>query len=166
MAKLQIILIILSITCIFCNQGRLFDLNKMAEQGTLMKFLADAKMMTDGSPVSVEPCEDTGLFKITRMTVDPTEIVKGQSIRIKVLGVFLQDVTISKLHLDTLYNGGVIFTDNVDKGNTPQKKGTYAYDYEASVPTFVPSGKWEILINLLNDKEEKLSCVKATFEMP
>ena len=157
---------ILSISCIFCDQGLLFDLNKMAEQGSLMKFLAGANMLTDGSPVSVEPCEDVGLFKVTRMTVDPTEIQKGQSIRIKVMGVFLQDVIVNKLHLETMYNGGVIFTDNIDKGNTPQKKGTYAYDYEASVPTFVPSGKWEIFVNLLNDKEEKLSCVKANFEMP
>lgn len=165
MRTLKIISIVLSIVSIFATKGTLFDLNKMAEQGTLLKFLADAKLR-DGSPVSAESCDDIGVFRLTRMIIDPETVEKGQSIRIKVLGVFLQNVILKKLHLETFYNGGVIFTDDVDKGNTEQSEGTYAYDYEASVPTFVPSGHWEIFLHLLNEKEEKLSCVKVSFDMP
>jgi hypothetical protein len=166
MSIFKTFLLFLGIAFISCNQGHLFNLNKMAEQGTLLKFLEASQMLNEGSPITLEACPDQTFFKPTRTTVTPTEVQKGQSIRMKVMGVFLQDVVVGKLHLDTYYNGGVIFTDNVDKGNTPQKKGTYAYDYEASVPTFVPSGKWEILVTLLSDKDEKLSCLKASFEMP
>ncbi len=166
MSSLKHFLLILSIACFACEQGRLFDLNKMAEQGTLLKFLEDTKILGEGAPISIESCGEQTRFKPTRITVDPTEVQKGQSIRIKIVGVFLQDVVVKNLSLETFYNGGVIFTDNVDKGNTPQKKGTYGFDYEASIPTFVPSGMWEIFVNLLDDKEEKLSCVKASFEMP
>ena len=165
MRKLQILLIILSVTSILSTKGVLFDLNKMAEQGTLLKFLADTKL-TEGSPVSAESCDDIGVFRMTRMIIDPTTVEKGQSIRMKVLGIFLQDVVLKKIHLETFYNGGVIFTDDVDKGNSPQSQGSYAYDYEASVPTFVPSGHWEIFLHLLNEKDEKLSCIKVSFDMP
>jgi hypothetical protein len=160
----QGLVLILAISAISAQEARkLFDLNQMYEQGTLLNFLADVK---GGAPVSIESCQDKPIFQSTKITVDPTEIIKGQNISIKVVGVMLSDQVVNKLHLDTYYNGSVIYTADVDKKNAPVKKGPYGYNYEASVPTFTPSGKWEIFIYLLNDKQEKLSCQKATFNMP
>jgi hypothetical protein len=157
------LVLFLAVSMIACEEGKLFDLNAMYEQGTILKFLADAK---NGAPITVEGCQENPIFKSTKIVVDPTEIIKGQNIRFKVVGVMLSDQIVNKMHLDTFYNGAVIYTTDVDKKNAPVKKGTYGYDYEASVPTFTPSGKWEIFIYLLNDKLEKLSCHKATFVMP
>jgi len=99
------------------------------------------------------------------MAVTPDSIIKGQSIKIKVMGIVTTEQTLSKLHLDTMYNGQSIYTDNVDKASAVVK-GIYTYEYEASVPTFTPAGNWEIYIYLLNSAEEKLSCVKAMFTIP
>ena len=157
------LVLFLAVSMMACEEGKLFDLNTMYEQGTILKFLADVK---NGAPITVESCQENPIFKSTKIVVDPTEIIKGQNIRFKVVGVMLSDQIVNKMHLDTFYNGAVIYTADVDKKNAPVKKGTYGYDYEASVPTFTPSGKWEIFIYLLNDKMDKLSCHKATFVMP
>ena len=161
---LQGLVLLLAISAI-CAQdtGKLFDLNGMYEQGTLLNFLADVK---GGAPITIESCQDKPIFQSTKMVAEPTEIIKGQSINFKVVGVMLSDQIVNKIHLDTFYNGSVIYTQDIDKKNAPVKKGPYGYTYENSVPTFTPSGKWEIFIYLLNDKQEKLSCQKATFVMP
>ena len=157
------LVLVLAISLISCDNVQLFDSNGMYEQGALLNFLADVK---GGAPITTENCLDTSIFKSIKITVDPTEIIKGQSIRIKVVGVMLSDQIVNKLHLDTFYNGAVIYTQDVDKKNVLVKKGNYGFDYEAAVPTFTPSGKWEIFVYLLNDKQEKLSCLKALFTMP
>jgi len=160
------IILILAIAAISCENSKLFDLDEMLTQGTLLNFLNESKMFLSGVPVTTDSCLDNPAFKSTKITIDPPELVKGQSIRIKVVGALLNDQTISKLHLETFYNGGSIYKDDVDKGNTLVKKGMYGYDYEASVPTFTPSGKWEIHVYLVNDKGENLSCLKCMFTMP
>lgn len=163
MKSFQAIILTLAITLI-CSQdaGKLFDLNKMFEQNTLTAFLASVG--EDGYPVTVEDCLDNPTFKPTQRVVDPPNLVKGKSIRIKIGGVMLQDVVLSKLHLDTFYNGKTIYTDDVDKKNLAIKKGRWAYDYEASVPTFTPAGHWEIRLYLVDTDNKNLSCLKATFD--
>lgn len=141
----------------------LFDLNYLAEQGTLGSFLANLK--EDGFPVTSSVCMEEKVFKKTQLTIDPSSIQKGKSIKIKVVGAMLQASTVQKLHLDTYYNGGVIFTADVDQKNVEVKKGSmWGYNYEASVPTFTPAGKWEIFVYVINSANEKIHCVKCEFE--
>lgn len=120
----------------------------------------------NGAPITSESCLNNPVFKTTKISIEPKEIIKGQSIKIKVGGVMLQDTQVNKLHLVTYFNGEVIFTDNVDKKNVPVKKGTlYSYDYEAAVPAFTPSGKWEIFLHLQDPSGKDLNCLKASFTM-
>jgi len=76
----------------------------------------------------------------------------------------IQDQIVQKIHLDTYFNGKVIYTQDVDKKNLEVKKGKWAFDYEASVPTFTPAGHWEIFIYVVNNENANLSCIKAIFE--
>lgn len=163
---MKAIIFVLAIASISCQVNKLFDLNKMADQGTLLQFLSEAgNLRAGGYPVTISDCtsETKARMKITQMKVSPTEVIKGKDIGIKVKGVMLEDQVVQKIHLDTYFNGGVIFQDNVDKGNTQVKKGVYAFDYNASVPTFTPSGKWEIRVWLVNDANDNIACVKAEF---
>ncbi len=157
------VLALIFVTITSEEQHKLFDLNTMYEMGTLDTFLAQVK---DGQPVKVEQCLDNPTFKPSQITVDPPAIVKGKSIKINVLGVMLSDQIVAKLHLDTYLNGAVIYNADVDKKNQQVPKGMYKYDYEASVPTFTPSGNWEIYVHLLSSSGVELNCIRASFTMP
>jgi len=162
MNLLQALVITLALTLTFSQDtGKLFDLNEMFKQGTLSTFLA---LAGDGYPVTLGDCMDSPTFKPTQKVVDPPALIKGNSIKIKVGGVMVQETVVNKLHLDTYFNGKVIYTNDVDKKNITVPKGKWAYDYEASVPTFTPSGHWEIFIYIVDDKQNNISCVKAMFD--
>ena len=158
----KIFLFALAITSIFTqHSGKLFDLNEIYAQGSLKAFLG---LGEDGFPLIVSDCLENPIFKITQKIVDPPNIVKGGSIKIKVGGVMIHDEIIQKLHFDTFFNGNIIYAYDVEKKNLEVKKGKWAFDYEASVPTFTPSGHWEIFVYVVNKDNDKLSCIKAVFE--
>lgn len=158
----RIFLFTLAISSILAQHaGRLFDLNEMFAQGTLKTFLA---LGEEGYPVTVSDCMENPIFKITQKVVDPPTLIKGQSIKIKAGGVMIQDEIVKKIHLDTYFNGSVIYTNDVDKKNLGVKKGKWAFDYEASVPTFTPAGHWEIFIYVVDKDNNNLSCLKAVFD--
>jgi hypothetical protein len=159
---LKSIILILAVNLIFTQDiGVLFDLNEMYSQGTLQTFLG---LQDAGYPVTITDCMENPVFKITQKVVDPPSMIKGQSIKIKAGGVMMQDVVVQKLHLDTFFNSKVIYTADVDKKNVEVKKGKWAFDYEASVPTFTPSGHWEIFIYIVSKDNTNLNCLKATFD--
>lgn len=159
---LKAIVLVLALTLSLSqDSGRLFDLNDMYKQGTLNTFLA---LAGDGYPIILTDCMENPSFKVTQKVVDPPALIKGQSIKMKIGGVMLQDTVVSKLHLDTYFNGKIIYTNDVDKKNVAIPKGKWAYDYEASVPTFTPAGHWEIFIYIVDDKATNISCVKAVFD--
>ena len=159
MNSIKTFILFLAITTIFCH----FELeNSYDEEGDFLKMLTTQ----GGSPVELSSCLDNPTFIILNKKVDPTEIMKGQSIKIKVLGQMKEQTTVQKLHLVTLYNDGVIFEDNVDKKNeVVPKGGKYIYEYEASVPTFTPAGEWNIYLYLVNSENVNVSCLKAHFSM-
>jgi len=162
MRIIRTFLFALAISSIFAQEaGRLFDLNEMYAQGTLKAFLG---LGDDGYPVTISDCLENPIFKITQKVVNPPTLVKGQSIKIKAGGVMTQDEVLQKIHLDTYFNGKVIYTNDVDKKNFEVKKGKWAFDYEASVPTFTPAGHWEIFMYIVNKDGTNLSCIKAVFD--
>lgn len=161
MRLIKVFLFVLSLALV-CSQdaGVLFDLNGMYEQGTLQAFLA---LGDDGYPVTLGECLDSPTFKIVQKGVVPSKLIKGQSIKILVAGVMTQDVVVQKIHLDTYFNGNVIYTAEVDKKNVEVKKGKWNYDYEASVPTFTPNGDWIIKVFVVDKNNANLSCIQAAF---
>jgi hypothetical protein len=164
MNTLKAIVLVLAMTTILCNFESSEFSNVYESEGPegFLKMLVTA----GGSPIVLSNCLDDPIYVITNKKVDPAEIVKGQSIKIKVAGAMKVDTKVQKLHLDTYYNGGIIYQDNVDKKNElVPKGGKYIYEYEASVPTFTPSGKWQIFLYLVNSENVNISCLKAEFSM-
>jgi hypothetical protein len=160
MNTLKGLILILTVTATFCQFNGLYESD--VPSGFLTMLGA-----AGGAPVILSDCMTDPVFIITNKKVDPAEIIKGQSIKIKVAGVMKEEVHVQKLHLDTFYNGGIIYQDNVDKQNQlVPKSGKFIYEYEASVPTFTPSGKWEIFLYLVNSENVNISCLKAEFTMP
>ena len=133
----------------------------MQKDGSIKNFLG---LKDAGYPVTVSLCMDKPTFKITQKAVQPPNIIKGKSIRIIAGGVMIKEQVISNLHIDTYFEGKVIYTQDVDKKNTKVPRGKWQFDFEASVPAFTPSGKWEIFMYLVNDAGEHASCIKCTFD--
>jgi len=135
----------------------------MYEKGTLFKFLEDVR---GGAPVTLKTCDDQEtIYQITKMAVIPPEIIKGESLKMKILGTMKSEQELEKLTIDTNFNGSPIYNENVKKDETV-KIGTYIFEHSAAVPTFTPSGNWEIIMKLLNKNGDELCCLRATFEMP
>ena len=143
------------------HSGLLFDIEQMQKDGTIKNFL---QLKDEGFPVETSLCMDNPTFKITQKAVQPPNLIKGKSIRIIAAGVMIKDQNVQKIHLDTYFEGKVIYTQDVDKKNVKVPKGKWQFDYEASVPAFTPSGHWEIFLNVVNDANENISCIKATFD--
>ena len=161
---LKAILFVITLSIVFTQHstGMLFDIVQTQKDGTIQNFLAlkDDK----GYPVSVDMCMDKPTFKVTQKAVQPPNLIKGKSIRIIIGGVMIKDEVIQKLHLDTYFEGKVIYTQDVDKKNTKVARGKWNFDYEASVPAFTPSGKWEIFMYLINAADEQIACIKCSFD--
>ncbi len=167
MNMFKIFVLVLAIASTTCEQMKLFDLNKMYEQGTLLKFLGETAQ--EGSPVTLANCDDAdhpAVYVITRQLVTPPEIIKGSSINIKVLGKMLSAKSVDKLDLVTLYNGSSIYTDQKVLTKDVGEGEQFMWTYDASVPTFCPSGNWEIFMRLMDKEGTQLSCLKAMFTMP
>lgn len=169
MTKNKIIMIIFSTLILFlCSKSnpvsaKLFNVEYLEEKdntGVLEKFLSDAKL---GNPVTTKDCLPGGMFQITKVNLNPTELIKGQNIHIKAIGAMMQDENVSNLHIDALLNGSPIYNQDIAK-NQQVKKGLWYYEYEVGVPTFVPAGHWDIYIYVLNDKGDKLNCLQAQFD--
>jgi hypothetical protein len=159
---LKIILLSITLSSILTqDSGVLFDIIQMQKDGTIRNFL---QLKDDGYPVSTELCMENPTFKITQKAVQPASIIKGGSIRVIAGGLMIKDQVIQKIHLDTYFNGQVIYTQEVDKKNVSVPKGKWQWDYEASIPSFTPTGHWEIFFWIINDANEKISCLKGIFD--
>ena len=165
MIIIRVIALFISITAITCQDVKLFDSNLISKEEKLT-FLQENIDNHENVAVIVEQCLVKPIFQITKILLDPNNVIKGQNIRTKIVGVMQSDQSINRLHLETFFNGSSIFTDNVDKKNIFIKKGTYGYEYETSVPTFTPSGLWEIYLYLINESGNNLSFLKMSFSMP
>lgn len=166
--KTKIILIIFSTLVLFlCSKSnpvsaKLFDVEYLEEDntGVLQKFLSDAKL---GNPVTTKDCLPGSIFVISKVSLNPSELIKGQNIHIKAIGAMSNDQVVSNLHIEAFLNGSNIYNQDVAK-NQNVKKGLWYYEYEVGIPTFVPSGHWDIYLYVLNDKGEKLNCLQALFD--
>lgn len=159
-----VLLVIALLSIVKCDveepaKGKLFDLDKMLEQKTLNKFLS---LMGDGD-ITSKLCLEDPIFFHTKIQITPTKLAKGEPIRIKAAGAMKTDINLQKIHLETYYNGETIFVDNVEKHNQKVKKGAFFYEYEASVPAFVPAGTWKILLTLVDQENRTLSCLQVDF---
>ena len=169
MMKTKALIIILSTMILFlCSKSnpisaKLADIELLEADGAggLQKFLANVK--SNGSPLHTEDCLPNSVFQIKKITITPPEIIVGDNLHIKAIGAMSQDSFVSKLKVDAFLNGEIIFNQEVQKG-VLVKKGLWFYEYEVGVPTFVPTGHWEIFAYVISDKNENLNCLKATFD--
>jgi hypothetical protein len=154
------VIIVLALICLAASQEKISIVELEKETQSLRTFLE--RTVGEGE-ITLENCLEGSEFYITKKKVTPAALIKGEPVRFKAIGIMKSTQMVKRMDLDTRLNGASIFSDSKIKNEQVESGAKYMIDYEANVPTFTPSGNWEIFIYLINDKEEKLSCLRATF---
>ena len=145
------VLLVLLLAVLLC-QEKTTGINKFLE-------------MKNGAKVTVSKCMAETKLKILRIIVTPSEIIKGDDISLKVQIRALEDITIKSLNVIAHYNGVKIFEDTKDQGKLLKKGEKFIYSYVQSVPTFTPSGAWDVNLYLKNEKDENINCLLCHFDI-
>ncbi len=116
----------------------------------------------NGYPITVSNCLPGSPLQITNIKVKPTEVTKGKPIQLLAAGVFTQPEDTTSLHIQTLLDGKSIMESDVPHVSHCSP-GPYSFFYNNNVPTFVPTGHWEVFVYLMGG-DTKLACIKGTFD--
>ena len=108
------------------------------------KFLSKSN---GGSPITFTVVEENSC-KITRYQAKPDSIIPGDNIEFKMQFTASENVNIKELYLDTLNNGVSLFTDHVAVGKNYATGEKDVVGYSATIPSFCPSGSWDIYLYL------------------
>ena len=126
------------------------------------KFLN--KSNAEGVPIIFSVIEEN-TCQITRYQAKPDTVVPGESNEFKMQFVALENVNIVELYLDTQNNGVSLFTDHVDisKSYTTGEKDVVGYS--AVIPSFCPSGSWDIYLYLKDSDGNTAATLLVHFDI-
>lgn len=115
------------------------------------------------SKIQWKNLDEGSIFNIQEVTITPPSLIKGQPINIRVDGRMLSDEKVRKIYIEASLDGKLQpvpikkLSDDVSIGDD------YGFSYDASVPSFVPAGNFDIKLYLLNDAEERLASMNVWF---
>lgn len=128
-----------------------------------LKFLGE-KVAGPGDVQIIENCDNNPAFVNTRTKVTPMKIEKGGSIDIKVVGQDSKQDKMQKIEVVAFLNGVQSFTDIRPFTDDVKPGANVLYEYTTQIPSFIPQGRFEIYLRLVNKDNEKVSCLKAYFD--
>lgn len=132
-----------------------------------VKFLSQEHLVgaAPGEIVIESNCMENAPFVNGRTKVNPVKVTKGVPINIKVQGqATLKDIQFKEIVVAATLNGDHAYDEKKELKEVAKAGQNFVYSYTAGVPSFIPEGKFEITLNLVDDKGEKVSCLKAEFE--
>ena len=127
-----------------------------------LKFLA-AEDEEKGKLFSKLNCADDYPFLNTRAKINPTTVVKGDTISLKVVGQSSKPISIRNMVVSADMNGTQAFEEKQDINKDIDAGSNFVYQYKVNVPTFIPEGKFNILIKLQDNSGADVSCFNAWF---
>ena len=139
----------------------LFVILLVATLSKTTKFLGTSN---EGSPITFTVVEEN-TCQITRYQAKPDSIIPGDSIEFKMQISALQNVNIKELYLDTLNNGVSLFTDHVAVSKNYATGEKDIVGYTAAIPSFCPSGSWDIYLYLIDEDGNKAATLLAHFDV-
>ena len=127
-----------------------------------LKFLA-AENEDKGRVYTKLNCEDSYPFLNSRAKVNPTTVVKGDKISLKIVGQSNKPLTIKNIHVVAKLNDIPSFDDTRQINKDIDAGSNFVYSYEVNVPTFIPEGKFDIQIFLQDASDTNIACFNAWF---
>ena len=132
------------------------------------KFLDDTAMESiklEKGEISFKlDCEPGLPIKHIAVKANPTSVIKGEPINFKGKVETNSKVTVSQLIILAKLNNEDAFDAKKDIVTDIVPGTPFLYSYDITVPTYVPSGKFDIFLYLIDKDGKHLSCLNAQFD--
>jgi hypothetical protein len=113
----------------------------------------------------------TGDFTATSLDVTPWPPVKGQSVTLKVDGTLASQVTSGNYTLSVAWDGITVINQSGDLCTLstdlvcPQSPAALDIGYSVTVPSYAPSGSYEVTFEATQQDSATLFCMQVPFTM-
>lgn len=159
--------LILALVLLYSVNCELNYLPETFDEEVEKTFLQQVNLTEEkGKVVIVLNCDDSdNSFTNSKTKVNPIIVTKGETIQVKVQGTSDKDIDLSKLSVVASLNGVEAFNDSKSlEGSKIVANQPFTYDYQTTVPTFIPEGRFDIKMFILNTEGKKVSCLDAYFD--
>ena len=120
--------------------------------------------------VSWQQCSDNaGVFTFddSSTSVDPSPVHKNCDVKLNLGGIVSDPMEITNLHVHVKWNNANLYDEDIPQDNTYDS--TYAYTVGWNVPSFAPSGHYDVTItgtgNAGSVQSGLVMCVNAQFDL-
>lgn len=131
------------------------------------KFLEKADLKVTAAPgeIVLTPDCQAGLpFIHKKEKATPNVIEKGGSINLKAAVQSDQPLHVAGLTIVCYLNGTEAYNQKKDLNDDVEAGEMYIYTIDAGIPSFVPSGSFDIQVKLVDKDGNPLSCLAAHFD--
>jgi hypothetical protein len=119
----------------------------------------------EDSTINIEICPGSYPITITRTKVTPTQLQRGDTMKLLLLGSNSVDIVENKIRFISSLDGKELQTDFQDrKGNIIKAGSANKIEITRDTPTVIPSGKWKIVIEELDAKNNVNWCINVSFD--
>ena len=132
---------------------------------TLVKSVTDEPVQGKGD-VTFTQCDDDAkvfTFDGSSTTYTPNPITKGSKLSFSLAGAVQSKLEITDIHMHVTWNGTPLYDNDYKQDNT--YTSTYSYTMGYDVPSFAPSGNYDVLItgtgNAAGKSGAKVLCIEA-----
>lgn len=117
--------------------------------------------------VTFSQCDDdTNSFTLDsdQTTSEPNPVVKGSKVQLDLFGIVADKIEIKNVHIHVDWNGTPLYDEDNSQDNTFENE-EYTYNLGWDVPSFAPSGAYDIHLKAYGDEKDTsgpvLYCVEA-----
>jgi hypothetical protein len=142
----------------FANMGQHSLVKQMLDQTTLIAVDDNLRV---GEVTYTQCDDDTGSFTLDTDSTsnDPNPVTKGQDVSLNLVGIVSDSIEVKNVHIHVDWNGTPLYDEDNKQDNTYDSD--YTYSLKWNVPSYAPSGDYDITVTGLDDAQSKLLCVEA-----
>lgn len=132
-------------------------------QSNSFTFLENSELQP-GEISFKKDCEPNLPLTHLAVKANPSKVEKGKPITFKGKVYANTDVKTSKILVKAKFNDVDSFEQEKALENTTKAHFSFVYSFDVQVPSFVPQGKYNIMLYIVDEKGDHLSCLNALFE--
>ena len=108
------------------------------------------------------PGSGSSRVSVTKTPISPYPIKKGSPVKFDVIGSAVAAVNQKNARLDVYASGSKIFTTAVGGSYSVGTGAAYDYTFTYAIPSFVPTGTYDIWISMIDTAGSIITCVQLT----
>ena len=132
---------------------------------TTQLFTIDDLINFQGVPISHTNCgAESDPIKVSGVTVGATP-TKGGANSITIAGTVSGHLELKEADLKVLLNGSPLHTETIPKTDVYDDGDAFNFNYSVSVPSFAPSGKYDVSFTFKKTDGSNAGCTDVTFNL-